>query len=242
MRQLKIQKSITNRSSEALDKYLVEIGRAPLISIDEEIELAQKIKKGGPEGERAKNKLVTANLRFVVSVAKQYQHFHLTGGKRGKVFPAILADRETGVFPAKNAGQLLAQLLFLLFEIKQTYALRGKLEAPGTFVDKHHGALAAGGKEGIVVEERERRDEAEPVHIRSIVDECRKVPEPADDSLPPGNLPDKRLQPQGFGRIGSNECYFHHFFFPFLAHFFNQAARASAQRSPSTPAETMPPA
>ena len=47
MRQLKIQKSITNRSSEALDKYLVEIGRAPLISIDEEIELAQKIKKGG---------------------------------------------------------------------------------------------------------------------------------------------------------------------------------------------------
>ena len=78
MRQLKIQKSITNRSSEALDKYLVEIGRAPLISIDEEIELAQKIKKGGREGERAKNKLVTANLRFVVSVAKQYQHQGLT--------------------------------------------------------------------------------------------------------------------------------------------------------------------
>ena len=78
MRQLKIQKSITNRSSEALDKYLVEIGRAPLITIDEEIELAQKIKKGGPEGERAKDKLVTANLRFVVSVAKQYQHQGLT--------------------------------------------------------------------------------------------------------------------------------------------------------------------
>ncbi len=74
MRQLKIQKSITNRTSEALDKYLVEIGRAPLITIEEEIELAQKIKKGGVEGERAKNKLVTANLRFVVSVAKQYQH------------------------------------------------------------------------------------------------------------------------------------------------------------------------
>ena len=74
MRQLKIQKSITNRSSEALDKYLGEIGRAPLSSIDEEIELAQKIKKGGRDGERAKEKLVTANLRFVVSVAKQYQH------------------------------------------------------------------------------------------------------------------------------------------------------------------------
>ena len=74
MRQLKIQKSITNRSSEALDKYLVEIGREPLVSIDEEIELAQTIRKGGRDGERAKERLVKANLRFVVSVAKQYQH------------------------------------------------------------------------------------------------------------------------------------------------------------------------
>ena len=78
MRQLKIQKSITNRNSESLDKYLVEIGRAPMISIDEEIELAQIIRKGGRAGERAKNRLVEANLRFVVSVAKQYQHQGLT--------------------------------------------------------------------------------------------------------------------------------------------------------------------
>lgn len=78
MRQLKIQKSITNRNSEALDKYLVEIGRAPMISIDEEIELAQIIRKGGRAGESAKNRLVEANLRFVVSVAKQYQHQGLT--------------------------------------------------------------------------------------------------------------------------------------------------------------------
>ena len=74
MRQLKITTGITNRSDVALDKYLVEIGRAPMISIDEEIELAQAIRKGGAAGERAKNKLVEANLRFVVSVAKQYQH------------------------------------------------------------------------------------------------------------------------------------------------------------------------
>ena len=78
MRQLKIQKSITNRNSEALDKYLVEIGRAPMVSIDEEIELAQIIKKGGRAAGRAKNRLVEANLRFVVSVAKQYQHQGLT--------------------------------------------------------------------------------------------------------------------------------------------------------------------
>ena len=69
MRQLKIQKSITNRSSEALDKYLVEIGREPMITLDEEIELAQEIHKGGRKGERAKEKLIKA-----VSVAKQYQH------------------------------------------------------------------------------------------------------------------------------------------------------------------------
>ena len=74
MRQLKITKSITNRSSEALDKYLVEMGRVPMITVDEEIELAQAIRNGGKAGERAKEKLVKANLRFVVSVAKQYQH------------------------------------------------------------------------------------------------------------------------------------------------------------------------
>ena len=74
MRQLKIQKSITNRSSEALDKYLAEINRAPLISIDEEILLAQTKRKGGVVAKRAKEKLVVSNLRFVVSVAKQYQH------------------------------------------------------------------------------------------------------------------------------------------------------------------------
>ena len=78
MRQLKIQKSITNRASEALDKYLVEIGRAPMVTIEEEIELAQAIKRGGRDAERAKEKLVTANLRVVVSVAKQYQHQGLT--------------------------------------------------------------------------------------------------------------------------------------------------------------------
>ena len=64
MRQLKISKSITNRSSEALDKYLVEIGREPMITVDEEIELAQEIHKGGRKGERAKEKLIKANRPY----------------------------------------------------------------------------------------------------------------------------------------------------------------------------------
>ena len=74
MRQLKINKSITNRSSAALDKYLVEIGREELITTDEEVELAQRIHRGGPDGQAALDRLTRANLRFVVSVAKQYQN------------------------------------------------------------------------------------------------------------------------------------------------------------------------
>src|SRR5580692_7726676 len=71
MRQLKITKSITNRESASLDKYLQEIGREELITAEEEVKLAQEIQKGD---ERALEKLTRANLRFVVSVAKQYQN------------------------------------------------------------------------------------------------------------------------------------------------------------------------
>ena len=74
MKQFKISKNYTNRSEESLDRYLVEISRMPMITPDQEVELAQIIRKGGKKGEAAKDKLVTANLRFVVSVAKQYQH------------------------------------------------------------------------------------------------------------------------------------------------------------------------
>ena len=71
MRQLKITKSITNRESASLDKYLQEIGREDLITVEEEVELAQRIRKGD---RAALEKLTRANLRFVVSVAKQYQN------------------------------------------------------------------------------------------------------------------------------------------------------------------------
>ena len=71
MRQLKITQSITNRESESLEKYLSEIGREELLSTDEEVELAQRIRKGD---QKALDRLTKANLRFVVSVAKQYQN------------------------------------------------------------------------------------------------------------------------------------------------------------------------
>ena len=71
MRQLKITKSITNRESASLDKYLQEIGKEELLSVDEEVELAQRIRRGD---RKALDKLTKANLRFVVSVAKQYQN------------------------------------------------------------------------------------------------------------------------------------------------------------------------
>ena len=74
MRQLKITQSITTRSDESLDKYLTEISRIPMVSTEEEVQLAQAIHAGGPQGEKAKERLITANLRFVVSVAKQYQN------------------------------------------------------------------------------------------------------------------------------------------------------------------------
>ena len=74
MKQFKINPNFTNRKDESLDRYLVEINRVPMISPDREVELAQTIRKGGAAGDKAKEQLVTANLRFVVSVAKQYQH------------------------------------------------------------------------------------------------------------------------------------------------------------------------
>ena len=90
MSQLKITKSITNRESASLDKYLQEIGRKDLITVDEEVELAQKIKQGD---QAALDKLVSANLRFVVSVAKQYQN-------QGLSLPDLIDEGNLGLIKA----------------------------------------------------------------------------------------------------------------------------------------------
>lgn len=93
MRQLKIQKSITNRNSDSLERYLTEIGREKLITPDEEVQLAQLIHRGGREGTRALDKLVRANLRFVVSVAKQYQN-------QGMELPDLINEGNIGLIKA----------------------------------------------------------------------------------------------------------------------------------------------
>lgn len=90
MRQLKITKSITNRESASLDKYLQEIGHEELISIEEEVELAQRIKKGDKE---ALERLTKANLRFVVSVAKQHQN-------QGLSLPDLINEGNLGLIKA----------------------------------------------------------------------------------------------------------------------------------------------
>ena len=90
MRQLKITKSITNRESASLDKYLQEIGREELVSPEEEVELAQRIRKGD---QAALEKLTRANLRFVVSVAKQYQN-------QGLSLPDLINEGNLGLIKA----------------------------------------------------------------------------------------------------------------------------------------------
>ncbi|PHX61843.1 MAG: RNA polymerase subunit sigma [Flavobacteriales bacterium] len=90
MRQLKITKQVTNRETASLDKYLQEIGKVDLITADEEVELAQRIKAGD---QSALEKLTKANLRFVVSVAKQYQN-------QGLTLPDLINEGNLGLIKA----------------------------------------------------------------------------------------------------------------------------------------------
>ena len=92
MRQLKITKQVTNRETASLDKYLQEIGKVELITADEEVVLAQKIRNGDKV---ALEKLIKANLRFVVSVSKQYQN-------QGLSLPDLINEGNLGLMKAAN--------------------------------------------------------------------------------------------------------------------------------------------
>ena len=107
MRQLKITTQVTNRETASLDKYLQEIGRVDLISADEEVELAQRIREGD---KIALERLTKANLRFVVSVAKQYQN-------QGMSLPDLINEGNLGLIKAakdlmKPVGLSLFRTLF----------------------------------------------------------------------------------------------------------------------------------
>ena len=105
MRQLKITKQVTNRETASLDKYLQEIGKVDLITADEEVELAQRIKAGD---QIALEKLTKANLRFVVSVAKQYQN-------QGLTLPDLINEGNLGLIKAHNA--LMKPVVLNLFHM-----------------------------------------------------------------------------------------------------------------------------
>ena len=97
MRQLKITKQVTNRETASLDKYLQEIGKVDLITAEEEVELAQRVKQGD---QLALEKLTKANLRFVVSVAKQYQN-------QGLTLPDLINEGNLGLIKAAQRFEAL---------------------------------------------------------------------------------------------------------------------------------------
>lgn len=107
MRQLKITKSITNRGEDSLNRYLQEVATEERISSDEEVELSQRIKMGDRE---ALNKLVTANLRFVISVAKQYQN-------RGLSLPDLINEGNLGLIEAAERFDETRGFKFISFAV-----------------------------------------------------------------------------------------------------------------------------
>ena len=119
MRQLKITKSITNRESASLDKYLQEIGKEELITVEEEVELAQRIKKGDQE---ALEKLTKANLRFVVSVAKQYQN-------QGLSLPDLINEGNLGLIKAAEKFDETRGFKFISYDSSVDPASSGRAVA-----------------------------------------------------------------------------------------------------------------
>jgi len=107
MRQLKITKSITNRESAALEKYLQEIGKEEMISAEEEVELAQRIRHGD---QKALERLTKANLRFVVSVAKQYQN-------QGITLPDLINEGNLGLLKAAERFDETRGFKFILYAV-----------------------------------------------------------------------------------------------------------------------------
>src|SRR5690349_21196741 len=120
LRQLKISRSITNRESESLEKYLQEISRVEMVSPEEEVRLARQIKAGD---QKALDKLTKANLRFVVSVAKQYQN-------QGLTLPDLINEGNLGLIKAAQRFDETRGFKFISYAV---FCLKKKITDPASY-------------------------------------------------------------------------------------------------------------
>ena len=195
MRQLKITKSITNRESASLDKYLQEIGREDLITVEEEVELAQAIKRGD---RRALEKLTRANLRFVVSVAKQYQN-------QGLSLPDLINEGNLGLIKAAEKFDETRGFKFISYavwwirqSILQALAEQSRIvRLPLNQVGLLNGKLKdAGIKKGFIIMVVNDQKISSPEQLEKIVDKVLK-----------GNEDDRYIVVKGFYPNGRTKVY-----------------------------------
>ena len=173
MRQLKITKSITSRDSQSLDKYLQEIGREQLLTVEEEVELSQRIRRGD---RRAQDTLVRSNLRFVVSVAKQYQN-------PGLSLPDLINEGNMGLIKAAEKFDETRGFKFISYAvwwIRQT--ILQALAEQSRIVRLPLNQVSAVNKisKAITKFEQENERKPSPEELAELVNE---VPEKINDSL-----------------------------------------------------------
>jgi RNA polymerase primary sigma factor len=173
MRQLKITKSITNRESESLDKYLQEIGKEELVSVEEEVELAQRIRKGD---RKALERLTKANLRFVVSVAKQYQN-------QGLSLPDLINEGNVGLIKAAEKFDETRGFKFISYAvwwIRQS--ILQALAEQSRIVRLPLNQVGAAGKIGRILNKFEQENERRP-SVDEISEQIDLPKEKIDEAL-----------------------------------------------------------
>jgi RNA polymerase primary sigma factor len=173
MRQLKITKSITSRDSQSLDKYLQEIGREQLLTVEEEVELSQRIRRGD---HRAQDILVRSNLRFVVSVAKQYQN-------QGLSLPDLINEGNMGLIKAAEKFDETRGFKFISYAvwwIRQT--ILQALAEQSRIVRLPLNQVSAVNKISKAITKFEQENERKP-SAEELAELVNEVPEKINDSL-----------------------------------------------------------
>ena len=173
MRQLKITKSITSRDSQSLDKYLQEIGREQLLTVEEEVELSQRIRRGD---RRAQDTLVRSNLRFVVSVAKQYQN-------QGLRLPDLINEGNMGLIKAAEKFDETRGFKFISYAvwwIRQTILQALAEQSRNVRLPLNQVSAVNKISKAITKFEQENERKPSPEELAELVNE---VPEKINDSL-----------------------------------------------------------